>query len=136
MIKLFGEILFLLCSSSIISQADPLGHSISIYIDDQHLTLPFGEGNYTAQAQAFVEEYGLDSMAGGCYRDGRDMGAYECSVLSLATEMEKTAAAHIASQAVLGLRAFDVRPNSKKSLVVVDNFLSEPQALRHFALSC
>lgn len=121
------------------AQDSPFAHSISVYVNGNPLILRFAEGqDYRAAAIAFADEHQLANFAGECTqtKPSGTRSRPECIVDNLVAEMYKAVSFDVAQGAAAGYRSFETTKHQEVSLVVVDHFLSQPEAMRHFGLSC
>jgi len=108
-------------------------------VNGNRLTLNFTEDeDYRTAATAFASENRLADLVGDC----RQMELHktkvwpECIVDSLVDDMRDILAYDVASSAAHGQRSFETAKEEEVSLIVVDNFLAQPDAMRLFGLSC
>lgn len=122
---------------SIAEEGDPrIKHSIMFNIDGQDTHLHFSErDDFEALSLAFVTRHGLDALNHELACES-GVSAARCVSRVVAAKMAEEMSFQVANNAARGLGSFDVSPAPKLSLVVVDDFLSHPQAMRKFALSC
>ena len=126
------------------STIQPIPHHVKIVVDriERELTFTEDDDLYDVAA-AFVAQYGIggDNTAGQC---GGRQSAYGCIVDSIVEQMTMKLANHVALEASRGERLFDIAHGPHgggdkgrlRSLVVVDDILEYPYALREFGLSC
>ena len=126
------------------STIQPIPHHVKIVVDQIERELTFTEDDDLYDvAAAFVAQYGIggDNTAGQC---GGRQSAYGCIVDSIVEQMTMQLANHVALEASRGERLFDIAHGPHgggdkgrlRSLVVVDDILEYPYALREFGLSC
>lgn len=116
--------------------ADLKQHSLELFIDGNPVTLSYSENDdFRSVASKFVTLNKLDQLQSQC-SGNNEASHYECVVTSVVSAMTNTMSVTVAENAFNGRGFFDVTPsNDMRSLVVVDNFLKHPDALRLFGLS-
>jgi hypothetical protein len=110
-------------------------HSLELFIDGNPLVLKYSEtDDFHSLASTFALENKLDQLQSGCSQEYKS-DRLACVVEKVVSAMHNIMASTIASEASIGKRFFDVTPQTLRSVVVVDNFLQHPHALREFGLS-
>ena len=110
------------------ANSEDVVHSISVELDGQKLTLNFGENeDYKSKAKDFILQYGLHEAAG----KPLDRVAEDFVVA-----MSDQVAFEVATAASFDKRSFEISLTPKLDLIVVDDLLDHPYAMRQFGLSC
>jgi len=110
-------------------------HSIEFNIEGQATVLEFQESDdFSSLSLEFILGHGLHLLDHDAQCEGGVSGA-SCLNQLVTAMMRDKAASHVADEVARGVRAFDVSPSPKLDLVVVDQFLSDPEAMRSFGLS-
>ena len=137
-------LLFLIESAA---PAEPGNHSVSVVVDGltHHLTYRTTD-DYHELASAFLTSRGIRSDGSGCDTPPSSSSntRYGCAVDKLVASMVLYASRQVAAEAASGDRSFDIASGPHggsdhgrlRSLVVDDDVLEFPHALREFGLSC
>jgi hypothetical protein len=134
-----ASILFFTILILISAQDEPYFHSISVYVNGNPLILNFTEDeDYRTIATAFASENRLADLAGRCRQvEPSESNEWpECIVDSMVDDMRKAVTYDVATSAAHGQRSFETKKDREVSLIIVDDFLSQPDAMRLFGLSC
>lgn len=111
-------------------------YSVEMVVDGEVRALQFEESdNFRQKAVSFVTEHELHKLRGSCWSEN-GASSIQCVTNAVIGEMRKVIALNIAEEANRGMRYFEVSKSPQQSLIVIDNFMEQPYALREFGLAC